>query len=206
MDASSAAPIHPLRAVDQVKRPIQIVADRLQTASTAELEMRLNAAHQADILDILVMAAMLYNQIGTTLAMQWAHLAKFATELDSSGLIAFVKLQIVEFQFPNTDQHSSTGLRLYLSLTSQLETSRTSFHAALSRDDKPRFSGQVPEGKQWRGQMGGSALGQYLRINLLTDSVKAPSSRAVAAQQESARLGTLFARESTSNGSDLTRI
>ena len=104
-------PVHTLWSKDQVETSVDIVPHRLQTASTAELEMRLNAADQADVLDILMMAAMLHHQIGTTLAMQWANLTKFGAELDSSGLIAFVKLQVVEFQFPNTNQHSSTSLR-----------------------------------------------------------------------------------------------
>ncbi len=150
------APIHPLRAVDQIKNPIHIVADRLQTASTAELEMRLNAADQPDVLDILMMAAMFHNQIGTTLTMQRAHLAKFSTEVDGAWLITFVKLQIVEFEFPNTNQHSSTSLRPYLSLTSQLESSQTFFPMQQCQGTSPVFQAKFLKENSGRDRWAGA--------------------------------------------------
>ena len=103
--------VYALRPINQVKTTVDIVGDRLQTASTAELQMHLNTADQPDVFNILVMAAMLHHEVGATLAAQRANLLKIGPKLDRSRLIAFVKLEIVHFQFPNSNQHSSTSLR-----------------------------------------------------------------------------------------------
>ena len=55
---------------------------------------------------------MFHDQLGMALAMQRASLAEIGTELYGAGLIGLVELHFLEFQFPNTDQHSSTGLSL----------------------------------------------------------------------------------------------
>ena len=57
-----------------------------------------------------MMTAMLHDQLGTALAVQRANLPEVGTKLDCAGLIVLVELQLAEFQFPNTNQHSSTGL------------------------------------------------------------------------------------------------
>ncbi len=106
-----SALVYALRPINQVETTVDIVPDGLQTASTAELKMHLNIADQPDVFDILVMAAMLHHEVGTTLAMQRANLLKVRPKLDRSRLIAFLKLEIVHFQFPNPNQHSSTSLR-----------------------------------------------------------------------------------------------
>ena len=72
--------------------------------------MHFYVTHQANVFDILMMSAMLYDQLGTAFAVQSPNLAEIWPELDCAGLILFVKLQLLEFQFPNTNQHSSTGL------------------------------------------------------------------------------------------------
>ncbi len=103
-------PIHAQWAVDQVEALVDVVNHRIQAAGTAELQMRLDLSHQAYVFNILMMPAMLHNQFGSAFAVQRADLAEIRPKLDPTGLIAFVKLQLMEFQFPNTNQHSSTGL------------------------------------------------------------------------------------------------
>jgi len=53
---------------------------------------------------------MLHDQLGPAVAVQRTDLAKVGSKLDGPRLIVFIKLQLTEFQFPNTNQHSSTGL------------------------------------------------------------------------------------------------
>ena len=42
--------------------------------------------------------------------MQRTDLPEVGSKLDRAGLIVLVKLQLTEFQFPNTNQHRDTGL------------------------------------------------------------------------------------------------
>src|SRR5580692_7327552 len=105
-------PVHAQWAVDQVETLVDIVDHRIQATGTAELQVGLYVSHQADIFNILMVPAMFDDQLCTAFAVQKADLAEIRPKLDCAGLIVFVKLQLMEFQFPNTNQHSSTGLSL----------------------------------------------------------------------------------------------
>ncbi len=104
------AAIHAQRTVDQVEGPIHIIDYRLQATRTTELQMRLDLAHQSDIFNILMVTAMLHDQLSPSVAVQRTNLTEVGPKLDGAGLIVFVKLQLTEFQFPNTNQHISTVL------------------------------------------------------------------------------------------------
>src|SRR5271166_6073779 len=104
------AAVHAQRPVDEVKRPVHIMADRLQAAGTTELQVGLDLAHQPDVFDILMMAAVLHDQLRATVTVQRANLAKIGSKLDGAGLKRLVELQIAEFQLPNPNQHSGTSL------------------------------------------------------------------------------------------------
>src|SRR5208283_1779619 len=104
------AAVHAQRPVDQIERPVHIMADRLQAASTTVLQLRLDLAHQPDVLDILMVPAVLHDQFRAPSAAKRAHLQEVNPKLDGAGLKSLVELQVAEFQFPNPNQHSSTGL------------------------------------------------------------------------------------------------
>jgi hypothetical protein len=87
------------------------MTDRFETTGTTELQVRFHLAHQPDVLDILVVPAVLNDQLGVAVSVERANLAKVGTKLDGARLKRLVELHIVEFQFPNPNQHSSTNLR-----------------------------------------------------------------------------------------------
>src|SRR6516165_1315876 len=96
--------------IEQVEPSFQVMTDRVEAASTIRLYVAPQAAQQADVFDVVPMAAVLYYQLRATVSMQRPHLAQVETELDGSRLKVFIELQLAEFQFRNTNQHTSTGL------------------------------------------------------------------------------------------------
>ncbi|HLI62035.1 MAG TPA: hypothetical protein VKV05_01455 [Terriglobales bacterium] len=96
-------------AVDQVKIAVYLVTDRLQTAGTIELQVRRDAADKPNVLNILMMPAMLHHQLGSPLTMEATDLAELLTELNGARLIFLVELQFLEFQLSNLNQHNSTA-------------------------------------------------------------------------------------------------
>ena len=105
------AAIHTQRPVDQIKTLVYVVRHRIETASATELQFRRYAANQANVFDVLMMAAMLHNQLGPAFATQRSALPELRPKFDHAGLEVFIKLQLSELQFPNTNQHSNTGPR-----------------------------------------------------------------------------------------------
>ncbi len=104
------AAIHAQRTVNQVETLIYIIDNRLKAARATEFQMRFDLAHQSDIFDVLMVAAMFHDQLSPSVAVQQTNLAKVRPKLDGPRLIVFVKLQLTEFQLPNPNQHSSTRL------------------------------------------------------------------------------------------------
>src|SRR5271165_4857487 len=137
--------IHTQRPVNQVKSPVHIMANRLQAASATELQVGLDVANQPDVLDILMMAAVLHDQLRAAVAVQRANLAKVGPKLDGPGLKRLVELQIAEFQFPNPNQHSSTSLNPCTKAPKTAPAFRP----------EPGLAGQAPDGKRWQVQTGG---------------------------------------------------
>jgi hypothetical protein len=90
------------------------------------------------------MTAVFNDQLGAPLAMQRAGLTKVGHKLDGAGLKILVELQVLEFQFPNPNQHSSTGLSLK-------PLPNSPFAPA-----EPGPAGQAPDWKRWQVQTGGN--------------------------------------------------
>jgi hypothetical protein len=119
--------------------------------------MRLDLAHQSDIFDILMVTAMLHDQLSPSVAVQRTNLTEVGPKLDGAGLIVFVKLQLTEFQFPNTNQHSSTVLN---------PSHQTARNAQRLEMDLSRFvprrtgTGQTPF---WQAKLRTENTGRYRR-------------------------------------------
>src|SRR5271157_4900929 len=157
------AAVHAQRPVDQVKRPVHVMADRLQAAGATKLQVRLDLANQPDVFDILMMAAMLHDPLGAAVAVQRADLAKVGPKLDGAGLKRLVELQIAEFQFPNPNQHSSTSLKT-------LARKRPKQHRCSDRNRV--WQAKLLTGNAGRYRRAGSLLGQKSRIRVAVSSVK----------------------------------
>src|SRR5271165_5978682 len=151
------AAVYAQRPVDQVERPVHIMADRFQAAGATELQVSLDLANQPDVFDILMMAAVLHDQLRAAVTVKRADLGKVGPKLDGAGLKRLVELQIAEFQFPNPNQHSSTSLKT-------LARKRPKQHRCSGRNRV--WQAKLLTGNAGRYRRAGSLLGQKSRIRV----------------------------------------
>src|SRR5271157_4013031 len=132
------------------------MADRLQAAGATELQVSLNLANQPDVFDILMMAAVLNDQLRAAVTVERADLGKVGPKLDGAGLKRLVELHVSEFQFPDPDQHNSN-------LMTQ----------ARKRPKQPRHSGR---NRVWQAKLLTENTGRYRRAGSFlgqTSSIRA---------------------------------
>src|SRR5262249_4387911 len=105
-----AAPIDAQRPVQQVERAIYWIANRIETASTTDFHGGVQLAHHAYVVDVVPMAAMLDNHLGTPLRFQGSHLVYVASEVNRTRLEFLVEFQLLELQIGDPNQHRCTCL------------------------------------------------------------------------------------------------
>ena len=96
--------------VQQIKGPVYRMRHRIEAAGTTYFEGGVESANHTDVIHVLLVAAMLDDQLRPAFGLQRAYLAEIETKINRSGLEVLVKLQFLEFQIANPNEHSSTCL------------------------------------------------------------------------------------------------
>jgi hypothetical protein len=99
------AGIRTLRAVEQLEVLGDIAVDQLKTASARQLDPCCKVAYKAYVIDYMVLAVMLLDQLCAPLAVQIAFLPEVCAKVYGSGRKMLVKVHWVDLQFPDFDEH-----------------------------------------------------------------------------------------------------
>src|SRR5664279_3991966 len=96
--------------VQQIKRPVYRVRQRLETARTGNLESHVESANHTDVVNVFLMPAMLDDQLRPALGVKPSHLAEVSTKIHRSGREILVELHLLELQIRDPKEHSGTNL------------------------------------------------------------------------------------------------
>jgi hypothetical protein len=98
-----------LRTVEKLKLLRNILMNRLKTTRTSHLDPRRELADYTDVIDNMVLAMMFLNQLGSTDAGQFALLPKVRAKIDGSGRKMLVKINGMNLQLSDFDEHFGTS-------------------------------------------------------------------------------------------------
>src|SRR6202162_2387456 len=104
-----AARVRPEGPVEQLKLTCDVLGDRLNAPGAIQFQSRREPSPQPYVLNYLMLAVMLFDNLGMPGCLQRRTLPGFASQINSIGLKLLLKIQRMTFQFMNVQEHCETS-------------------------------------------------------------------------------------------------
>jgi hypothetical protein len=94
-------------AKKQVEVPVEGMFDRVEATGAEDLKAAFVACANADVVDRLIGAAMLDDQVSAAVDGQWIELADIEAVFNAAGFVGEIELEGLPFQVYNRNQHGN---------------------------------------------------------------------------------------------------